>query len=358
MNNTMKLVLKIAGIVLASVILIVGCYVTYVFLSYHRMGDMELTVEGKAETWTQKSAYTIVSYNIGFGAYESDYGFFMDGGKQSRAWSKDRLDKNLLKIADLLEREKADFYCVQEVDSDATRTYHVDERDYLTKALVNYGYSFAPNYDSPYLFYPVFCPHGASKSGIMTFSSYRMEKANRVQLPVESGVRKILDLDRCYAKSYIKTESGKYFVLYNFHLSAYTADGKIASEQLKLVLKDMQKEYEAGNYCLAAGDFNKDLLGDSSKYFGKADAEYTWAKPIPEDMFDGYDIALTVPFDENDPVPTCRNADSAYHKGQFVVTIDGFLLSPNIHVRAVNVINTEFAFSDHNPVKLEFSLVE
>lgn len=358
MKKPVKLALKITCITLAALILVVGCYVAYVFIAYHRLGDMELTIGGKAEAWTQKSAYTIVSYNIGFGAYESDYGFFMDGGKQSRAWSKERLDKNLTKIADLLESQKADFYCVQEVDTDSTRAYHVDERDYLTKSLANYGYSFAPNYDSPYLFYPIFRPHGASKSGIMTFSSYQMEKANRVQLPVESGFRKLLDLDRCYAKNYIKTESGNDLVLYNFHLSAYTSGGKIANEQLELVLKDMQKEYEAGNYCLAAGDFNKDLLGDSSKYFGKGDKEYTWAQPIPEDMFDGYDITLTAPLDENDPVPTCRNADSAYHKGQFVVTIDGFLTSPNIKITSAQVIDTQFEFSDHNPVKMEFSLVE
>lgn len=72
---------------------------------------------------------------------------------------------------------------------------------------------------------------------------------------------------------------GGELVLYNLHLSAYTSDGTIAMEQLKLLLDDMQREYAAGNWCVAGGDFNKDLLGDSAAYFGEADQEYTWAQP-------------------------------------------------------------------------------
>ena len=45
----------------------------------------------------------------------------------------------------------------------------------------------------------------------------------------------------------------------------------------------MLAEYEAGNYCVAGGDFNKDLLGNSLEIFGVAAGENdTWAQPIPE----------------------------------------------------------------------------
>ncbi len=49
-------------------------------------------------------------------------------------------------------------------------------------------------------------------------------------------------------------------MLYDLHLSAYTSDGTIATEQLALLLADMQAEYEKGSWCVAGGDFNKDLL--------------------------------------------------------------------------------------------------
>lgn len=348
---------KAVAVVLAAVILVVGGYVAYVFLSFHRLGDMELEVSKNTDAVLEaQKDFKIVSYNIGFGAYEADYGFFMDGGDQSWAWSKERLDTNLKNIASFLKNEKADFYFVQEVDIDSTRSYHVDERDYLTAELGGMDYTFAQNYDSPFLFYPFIKPHGSSKSGLMVFSSYPIAYAQRVELPIEDSVMKLLDLDRCYSKNRIPITRGKELVMYNFHLSAYTSDGTIANEQLELVLDDIQKEYESGNYCVAGGDFNKDILGDSSVYFGKADKEYTWAQPIPEDILGKYDVKLVAPLDENKPVPSCRNADSAYHEGQFVLTIDGFLVTPNVKVNGSEVIDTRFAYSDHNPVSMNFTL--
>lgn len=353
----MKKVFKITGIILLVLVTVFAGYFAYVFIAYHRLGDQSITPEGAASgVLSGDKEYTVVSYNIGFGAYESDYGFFMDGGDRAWAWSKERLDKNLKNIANELKEQGADLYLVQEVDFDSTRSYHFDERNYLTSALTDKSYTFAQNYDSPFLFYPLYQPHGASKSGIMTFSSFDITKSERVELPVENGVTKLLDLDRCYSKNRISADNGAELVVYNFHLSAYTSDGTIATEQLKLILSDMQGEYEKGNYCIAGGDFNKDLLGDSSVYFGAADKEYTWAQPIPEGTFDGFNVSLVAPFDENAPVPSCRNADSAYHAGQFILTVDGFLVSDNVKVKTASVIDTGFAYSDHNPVKMTFVL--
>ncbi|MBP5155832.1 MAG: endonuclease/exonuclease/phosphatase family protein [Clostridia bacterium] len=353
----MKKALKIICIVLAAILVIAGGYFAYVMIAYHRIGNTGLNVENAVSAKMQTGKdYTVTSYNIGFGAYESDYGFFMDGGEESWAWSKERLDANLKNIASLLAGRKADLYIVQEVDIDSTRSYHIDERKYLTDALPGMTSTFAQNYDSPFLFYPVTQPHGASESGLMTFSSFGISEASRVELPVETGLTKLLDLDRCYSKNRIAVEGGKELVLYNFHLSAYTSDGKIATEQLKLLLTDMQEEYKNGCYCIAGGDFNKDILGDSSIWFGISDIKYTWAQPIPEGTFDGFDLQLVAPLDKNDPVPTCRNADSAYHPGQYVLTIDGFIVSDNVKVSESRVVNTLFAYSDHNPVEMVFSL--
>ncbi|MBR1890959.1 MAG: endonuclease/exonuclease/phosphatase family protein [Clostridia bacterium] len=358
MAKVIKKIVKIALIVLLIVALIVVGYVAYVFIAFHRLGTFDVQAQGVAEK-TQVSVgeeYKIVSYNIGFGAYEKDYGFFMDGGHESWAWSKERLDKNLNNIADFLKAENAQLYIVQEVDIDSTRSYHVDERDYLTEKLNDKSYFFAQNYDSPFLFYPFYQPHGSSRSGLMTFSDFTIESAKRVELPIEAGLTKLLDLDRCYSKATIPVSDGKKLILYNFHLSAYTSDGKIATEQLKLLLDDVQAEYEHGNYCIAGGDFNKDILGDSSVYFGKSDVEYTWAQPIPSDMIDNYPVSLVAPFDENLPVPSCRNADSAYHEGQYVLTIDGFLITDNVQKLSANVIDTGFEYSDHNPVFMTFKI--
>ncbi len=355
----MKKVLKIILIVILALVLIVAGYVAYVFIAFHRIGDQQLEVKGNTDgNVSTGEEYSIVSWNIGFGAYESDYGFFMDGGTESWAWSEERLDANLKNIVGELDKYSSDFYLIQEVDIDSTRTYHVDERvpiyDMLTED--RFASAFAQNYDSPFLFYPLTQPHGASRSGILTFSGHGALSAERKEVPIENGITKLLDLDRCYSKMRIDGEDGRELVLYNTHLSAYTSDGTIAEEQLKLLLADMEDEYAKGNWCIAGGDFNKDLLGDSSKYFGASDTVYTWAQPIPEEIFENTEMKLIAPIDEENPVPSCRNADGPYHEGQFVLTIDGFIISPNVEMTYNNVIDTGFEYSDHNPVTMTFSL--
>ena len=357
-DGMMKKLLKILGIlgiVLTGFVVIAAGYVAYVFLDYHRIGDQILTASGDAAAGAAGAPYSVVSYNIGFGAYEADYGFFMDGGTQSWAWSRERLDANLRRIAAFLEEQDADFYLVQEVDIDSTRSYHFDERTYLAPLETGRAVTFAQNYDSPFLFYPLLQPHGASRSGLVTYSRCPVTFARRVALPIEEGLTKLLDLDRCYSKNRVEVPGGE-LVLYNLHLSAYTSDGTIATVQLRQLLADMETEYQAGNWCVAGGDFNKDILGDSSVWFGASDIAYTWAQPIPEGTFDGYHVSLVAPLDKENPVPSCRNADGPYHAGQYVLTVDGFLVSANVTVAEAAVLDTGFAFSDHNPVRMTFTL--
>ena len=236
----MKKWIKVLLCIVLAAVLAVGGYVAYVFIDYHRIGDMPLTPVQSADAAAAletDTPYAVLSWNIGFGAYESDYGFFMDGGTESRAWSRERLTANMDAVASLLKAQDADFTLLQEVDMNATRTYHVDEREVLYAALFDRSSVFCQNYDSPYLMYPVTKPHGASQSGLLTFSAAQISDARRVELPVEPGFRKLLDLDRCYSVSHIPVDGGKALALYNFHLSAYTSDGTIATEQLTLLLR-------------------------------------------------------------------------------------------------------------------------
>ncbi|MBP5311462.1 MAG: endonuclease/exonuclease/phosphatase family protein, partial [Clostridia bacterium] len=288
------------GLILGIIVLIVVAYVVYVFAAYHRAGSYPIEAQNRSSTETVSvgTEYKIMSYNIGFGAYEDDFGFFMDGGTEGQAWSKERLTANMSKIAEVVKNSGSDFYFIQEVDTNSTRSYYIDERPYLTNALDGMSYVFAENWDSPFLFVPPLKPHGSAKTGIMIFAKGSMKNSERVELPVETGIMKIVDLDRCYEKTYVETDNGKMLVLYNFHLSAYTSDGKIANEQLKMLISDIEVEYNKGNYCLAGGDFNKDILGDSSVYFGKSDIEYTWAQPLDMTLFEGMGLRLIAPLDE------------------------------------------------------------
>ena len=351
------------GLLIAFAVLIglVLCYVAYVLIAYHRIPDNQVLqvqssqAQPEAETGT---VYRAMTWNLGFGAYEDDYGFFMDGGTQSWAWSEERLRKNLTQIQSRLRAEDADVYFLQEIDFDSTRTYHVDEREYLYAAQPDYDSAFAVNYDSPFLFYPILQPHGASRSGLLMMAGFSVTDAVRRSLPVESGLTKLLDLDRCYSVSRVPVEGGKELCLYDLHLSAYSSDGTIADEQLQLLLADMQAEYDKGNYVLGGGDFNKDLLeGGSAQYFGVSTDGYTWAQPIRRDLIAQTDLVLIAPVDQDSPVASCRNADGPYTDGQLRLTVDGFLASPNVEILDASVLDYGFACSDHNPVSLSFRLL-
>lgn len=348
------------GLLLLAVAVII-VYLLYVLISYKRIPDgakpelLHRARDSKAATGVRQ---TVTTYNVGFGAYSPKFSFFMDDGTYSRAISRADVLRNMAGMQAFLEAFPSDYVLLQEVDFGSTRSYQLNEKEIFenTASLLDFDSSFAVNYDSPYLFWPVKCPHGRSRSGLLSFSRYPIETALRRSLPLQSGFSKLLDLDRCYVKQRIPTETGHDLVLYHFHLSAYASDESLSLRQLKRLLGDMQEEYWAGNYCLAGGDFNKDLLGWSGDYFESNGEKHSGALAFPFDIVpDG--LRVEVPYDPEDPVPSCRNAHEPYQKGHtYVQTIDGFIVSENIRACSAKVMDTGFAYSDHNPVRMSFIL--
>ncbi len=351
-----KRIIIISLSVLGAILLTLISYLLYVVTSYYRVDDnLDLAVTGDAtESVKIGEKLSLVTYNIGFGAYSDDYSFFMDGGEHSRAFSKKAVLENTNGALEAVKAIEPDFILLQEVDRDGDRSYHVDQTSIISDGLAGYDRIFAQNYDSPYFFYPFTQPIGANKSGIMTFSRFNIKSALRRSLPIEESLYKYIDLDRAYSVSVIPAENGKDLVLYNVHLSAYTSDGTISDDQLKMLAIDMQAQYDKGNYVIAAGDFNKDLLGDSSLYFEReGDDEFTWAKPLDASLLpDGFTCY------SGTNLPTCRNADSAYRGDgtDFVLSVDGIIISPNIELIICETVDVGFEYSDHNPVYAEFKL--
>lgn len=359
----LKKILKPILIILIILVLVVGGYFAYVLLSYYRLEDnlsLEISGDTNISAFSDSTTYRITSANLGFGAYSADYSFFMDGGTESWAYSKEAVNENITGSVEAIESLNGDIMLFQEVDIDSTRSYHVNEEDLIIDNLTSSGfdqieYTFAQNYDSPFLMYPLYQPHGASKAGLVTVSTAAITDSIRRSLPIEEGLSKLIDLDRCYSKNYIDVDNGKQLVVYNVHLSAYTTDPSTAENQVIMLNEDMAEEVAAGNYVIAGGDMNKDMLGDSSEYFGSSGHTENWAVAFPTELLDD-DFTVIGPLDESNPVPSCRNADSPYTEDSFVLTIDGFIVSSNVEVVESNVLDTGFAYSDHNPVYMDFIL--
>ena len=205
-----KKIIKALCIALAAILLAVLGYILYVVFSYHRIEDnLILDVEGEATADAPvDTELSLLTYNIGFGAYSADYSFFMDGGEHSRALSEDAVISNITGAVETVKNKNPDFVLWQEVDTDGTRSYHVNQKDLITENFSGFDSVFAENYDSPYFLYPFNEPIGANKSGILTLSRFNIESAIRKSLPVENSLAKYFDLDRAYSISVIKTSDG------------------------------------------------------------------------------------------------------------------------------------------------------
>lgn len=359
-SGAKKAVRVVAGI-LVVLLLVVGGYVAYVFGSYHRLDDkLALEPQGSAEALAPAAGQkTLLTYNIGMGIYSQDYGFFMDGGSDSRANSEQAVLQNTQGVFGLIAEQKPDFVLLQEVGLSCTCNYGINQYEMALDepAFAGFDSVLAENWDSPYLFYPIAQPFGKAHAGLAVFSRYNITDSLRRSLPIDESVMKIIDLDRCYDINRIPLDNGSDLVLIDLHLSAYAEDESVATNQIVMLLEDMEAECAKGNYVIAGGDFNKDLLGDSPERFGIPNTDFNWSRPFPFDLLPE-SMTIVAAYDESNPVPSARNADGPWDADtQFQTTIDGFIVSKNVQVDSVKVIDTQFANSDHNPVRMEFTLL-
>lgn len=360
-RNLKKLVGKAVGLLLLAVLLLVVIYVAYVVLSYKRLPDnLALEVEKGADQTavvTSGQEYGIVTYNIGFGAYTPAFSFFMDGGKSSVAESRESVTDTVEGAAAFVrDNLQPDFMLWQEVDLDATRSYHINQYDMLKAAYTSYDRTFAVNYDSAFLFYPLTEPHGKSKAGLAVLSAYPIESALRRSFPISTSFSKFLDMDRCYSINRIPVDNGRELCIINLHMSAYGNSDEIRQGQVDMLCADMAKEYEAGNYVICGGDFNHDLKAledDGSE-------RESWAYPFPrEELPEGFSFCIDgLTEEERDAMHnSSRNADEPYNPDTtYTLTLDGFILSDNVKCTYYENVDLQYLYSDHDPVYMRFIL--
>lgn len=361
MKKILKICLILLGIVFA-IVLAYGIYVAIVYFTYTRIEDQVFVPTDGTAAYTYvetEKEYTIATYNIGFGAYTPEFTFFMDGGHESWAFSEESVLYCMNGAMELMEQLDPDFILFQEVDSDSTRSYHIDEQEMLREKLQGYSSATAQNYHSAFLMYPLYQPHGASNSGIMTLSDVEITSSLRRSLPIADGFGKLLDYDRCYEVSRIPVENGKELVLYNVHLSAYGGSDAVRSGQMSMLFGDMEQEYKEGNYVICGGDFNHDFTGtsvaDLNPNLDTSQETYGWVQPFPNQYLPA-GLTRALDYSKGAVEPTCRNCDLPYEEGNFVVVVDGFILSDNVEITYLENIQTGFAYSDHNPVEMKFVL--
>lgn len=348
----MKKAGKIAGIFVLAVVLLLAAAVGYLTIREYRPKPVEeLAVSGGKEKIVQEEPFTVLTFNTGYAGLSKDEDFFMDGGSKVQPSSKELVQQNLEGIGGILKEQAADVYFLQEVDRDSKRSYHIDEQAFYEE-LLGYQGMFACNFRCDFVPYPL-PPIGKVESGLVTMSEYEASSASRIALPESfTWPVKTCNLKRCMLETRIPVEgSEKELVLINFHLEAYdSGEGKIA--QSRMLAEKLKEEYDKGNYVIAGGDFNQTFEG-MERY--PIHEKESWAPGTvgEEDIPEGFSFAVS------DNVPTCRLLNAPYsgnYEDSQVYVLDGFIISDNVELIEVQNIDTQFEYTDHQPVRLEVKL--
>lgn len=314
----------------------------------------DVTIENNSSlTANGGSPFTITTFNIGYGGLDQSQDFFADGGTRSRAESLGKVHENLNAAAGFIKENDSDFYLIQEIDRKASRSFDVEQFDFLKSHLSDYSASFAYNYNAIWVPIPLKNPMGYANAGLGNFTKYRAEKTTRHEFEgQESWPTKLGELDRCMMQTDIPLENGKTLSIINAHLSAYDEGGLLRGKQVDHLIRHMNALYEAGHYVVIGGDWNQLLI--QSESYGKDLVLPEWLVRVPETLTaSGFKWA----YDEK--VNTVRDLATLYEAGvTFETVIDGFLVSPNVEILEVKGHDLKFEHSDHNPVTLTFKFTE
>ena len=359
MKNIFKKTAKIVSIVLIVIVLFLGSYLGWLtFSDYQPLYKENLIIAHRADKKKVdlSKTYSITTYNIGFGAYNQEFDFFMDGGTKSKAKDRETVLENINGSVDELNKIDPDFAFVQEIDINSSRSRKTDQRVLVAHGLDDsYTNCFAFNYKVPYIIYPFNDMHGKVSAGQGTYSKYKFETAERISLPTDqSWLARLFGLDRCMIVNRIKTANEKELVLINLHMSAYDKKGLYRQKQLDMLEEILEDEYKKGNYVIAGGDWNHVIPTTDIAKFAKSEEKPDWYTYIPDNFQPkGYRFEV----DEN--IATNRTAGIPYDEDvNYTAIIDGFIVSNNINVVAKKGTDLQFKYSDHNPTTIEFELNE
>lgn len=344
--------LKIILIALAVLILAFAALVVYLSVTEYSPEDRkpaEWLYIQSGDAVSIGEQMTIYTWNIGYAGLDAKTDFFMDGGNNVNPSSDDVAD-NMAAIKEFISSNEADAWFIQEIDTHSARTGYMNQLEDIA-SVYDGSYALAYNYKCEFVPIPL-PPIGKMESGIATFTSGSVKSGSeRIALPCPfSWPVSIANLKRCLMVTRLAVEgSDKQVVLINLHLEAYDdGEGKIA--QTKLLMQVLEKEYAKGNYVIAGGDFNQSFPGVLDKY---PVADDVWTPGMLEER--SLPSGFKYVFDEESA--TCRLLDRPLDEGSQLYVLDGFIVSPNVKVDLVDTVELGFVNSDHNPVKLQVTLL-
>lgn len=350
-----KTIFKRLALVFGVLIILVGSFLGYISLYDYRppvFEPLEIIQNNPSQIETD-STLTLITWNMGYSGLGKEMDFFYDEGDQVRAnekLSSGYLNNNIAFIESL---EQTDFWFLQEVDQHSRRSYFVDQRQKLFEALRNYNAIFAKNYDVKWVPVPILNSLGKVQAGMITFAKYAPIEASRYAYPnIASWPDNLFLLDRAFILTRFLLPNQKQLVLINTHNSYYVSNDSLRMLELNIIFNKMKEEFEAGNYVIAGGDWNR-LPAKFNKTFKGNFSQLQMSIPgfkddfLPDNWTWAFDTLRYSNRELNSPYDSSLSKKSS---------IDYFVVSPNIKVLENFVFPLGFENSDHNPVYLKFRL--
>lgn len=344
------------GLVIFILFLFGGLLLHATLTKFHPEPFIELKADTHSNALIVPDTFSVLIWNIGYCGLGKEMDFFNDGGKSVRATEAQALAyKNA--IIDFLKEqsEVTDFMLIQEVDRNSKRSYFDDQHQALLDALPGFAGAFALNYHVRFVPVPFgipYTPYGKTYAGLSSFSKYSPEHSLRVQYPGSfSWPTSLYMLNRCALEQTFSLSNGEKLMVVNTHNTAYDQTGEIKRVEMEFMRKRYDSLSAAGYHIIIGGDWNQIPPGFNSTAFNIDIAPgYTPhaidEQLIPKDWQVSFDPAF----------PTNRSNVRPYIQGQTYTTlIDFFMVSPSFEVLGVETIPLQFAYSDHEPVKLRIA---
>jgi endonuclease/exonuclease/phosphatase family metal-dependent hydrolase len=229
---------------------------------------------------------------------------------------------------------------MQELAHAGPVNYWINLRDRVENALRGRDSTFYPDFRTRLMPWPLRLDHGQA-----LYSRYAVAETGLVPLPAEDSG--IFGVRRRYGSAYVRLAGDANWTIVSVHLAAFDEDAAVRTRQLRELMAWAQAEYESGRRVVMAGDWNLQIA--ETNFPHTTDERFLfWLFPFPQDALpEGWRIAADA------SIPSVRTNHQPYVPGEnYVTTIDGYIVSPNVEVLEVNGYDLGFEYTDHQPVRL------
>jgi len=245
--------------VFSLILLGIAIYVAAVFFANRTVSPHEGPIPSSPAATNlpvAQDTLTILTWNIGYGALGKNADLIVENGRSLRALSAKEVRDATQRIAHRLAAQSADVICLQENAKAGFLTRGVGVSAIVETALADRQSLFWTDMKS--VLVPRFL---RLEHGMSVHARIRIDSCTAVLFP-KDNVYFWGGLTKHYGSliSHIGTgKTGRDWVVFNIHLSAFDPDIRTRMEQLENLLQREQHEYDQGHFVVIAGDWNMRL---------------------------------------------------------------------------------------------------